>query len=494
MGHYISPTQISDYLLCQRKWAHKRIDKVQAEQNESAALGSEVHEQLECYLKGGDLDFTRVSGEIAAAGLEHIPAPLTAGMRVEGKNFQFDLENITYIGKIDVDMPPGTWQELPVIIDHKTTKDFKWVKSPEELQKDVQANVYAAYAMIKYQTDSVYVKWVYYKTKKPYKSKPVHLTMYRPQVEEQFKKLHLTAQDMVAILESGKRALDLPPTPDACEAFGGCPYRHICNLSPLERMRSAMAQSADDLIARLRAKNGISTPNTQPPTVPAMPAVKPMPAAVPYVPAAYAKPGQPTAPPVLGATGINPPPDPVLNVPATPPAPSVPIPPPTPAPTDVPTLAAEPAKRGRPRKPKTEPPPAEDPRQVKMFHTETETPAPTETTPVPFAGTAQLNPSKGYLLLPPSEKPIGILYIDCAPNIKYETAFDLFYEANLLVEKEYKVSDWRAVQYTSGAALTAAVKHVLKEHPVGSLVVDSNTAEAVACLSTLCNLAQVVVR
>ena len=35
--------------------------------------------------------------------------------------------------------------------------------------------------------------------------------------------------------------LSLDPTPEQCDAYGGCPYKGLCNLGPRERMTSLFA-------------------------------------------------------------------------------------------------------------------------------------------------------------------------------------------------------------------------------------------------------------
>ena len=46
---------------------------------------------------------------------------------------------------------------------------------------------------------------------------------------------------LIVLARSHDRALDLEPNLEACDRFGGCPYRENCKISGKERLRSLMA-------------------------------------------------------------------------------------------------------------------------------------------------------------------------------------------------------------------------------------------------------------
>jgi hypothetical protein len=87
---------------------------------------------------------------------------------------------------------------------------------------------------------------------------------------------------MVKIRESAsgdpkEYALSLPPNPNACNDYGGCPFRSVCNLSPHELICSVepnqgkdMTISTVDLFAKLRqrqaAKAGVAPVVVEAPT------------------------------------------------------------------------------------------------------------------------------------------------------------------------------------------------------------------------------------
>jgi hypothetical protein len=55
---------------------------------------------------------------------------------------------------------------------------------------------------------------------------------------------------------AGLTALEVPYNAEACEAFGGCPFKEKCNLSAQERIESIMSQgnAQGNLLDQLRAK------------------------------------------------------------------------------------------------------------------------------------------------------------------------------------------------------------------------------------------------
>ncbi len=257
--HKYSASQIETYQDCPRKWAFGTIWKIRGPGTGAAQLGGETHKQLETYLAGGSLDFTRPSGEIAASGIHHLPLPPLPPESLESRfEFTSPETGFAYHGIRDVYLPG-------LVLDHKTTSDFQYAKTPVTLATDVQAIIYAYSA----QAPLVQLRWVYYRTKGARKSHVVETELTRAHVEKEFARIELTVSQMQIILDdvqgSPHRALDLtrelPPNPEACEKYGGCPHRHICNLSPSERLASFFTQTKEntmsvaDLISRLKAKS-----------------------------------------------------------------------------------------------------------------------------------------------------------------------------------------------------------------------------------------------
>lgn len=245
---HVSATQLDlwdENTGCKRKYGFKYIAKIPTPQNPAAALGVEVQdEQLDPYLlTGRPFNFTKKhSAEIALEISRLLPAPMTPGVELR-KRFSMPSPTgrFTYVGEFDLYaptssvLPPGliTDPGPPLILDVKTTGDLKWQKTAEQLSKDVQAQLYAMYLMYKYDATTIDLVWAYGRTKGKPRAQRTHLRVHAPQVFEQFQRAEALGQELVTIRHSDIKSVDeLPPNPKMCDAYGGCPFRHICNLSP----------------------------------------------------------------------------------------------------------------------------------------------------------------------------------------------------------------------------------------------------------------------
>lgn len=296
--YVFSATQVDTYLLCPRKWAWQKVDGLTAPPSPSLALGSAVHAELEGWLRDGKpLNLLSEAGQIAMAGLHHLPAPGTPGLLIE-EPYELTLGGYQFRGAKD-------WQILdrrpPVVGDHKTTKDFRWVKTAEILKSDVQACLYAADAMLRAGATECDLQWTYFKASGSRGSQVVHLRVTADDIAPTVERIVGAAAEMTLIHQSGVRAAEVPINADACEAYGGCPFQSNCNLSPEERFRAMISQQkTSDFLASLQARAaGINPPPAASPATPPGPPPGPPPTPVQNpVTGAWEIPGQ--APP--GAT------------------------------------------------------------------------------------------------------------------------------------------------------------------------------------------------
>src|SRR5690606_34779341 len=157
------------FLDCPRKWAWKYLEKIPEVPNHSAQLGTRIHTVLEKWLQEGIYPDTQEvlilqtpqgpkeysPGQIAQAGLHLLPPPGVA--HVEGL-FHMESRESSWKGYRDArfieDTTGQAWApdpivaqlpgHTPVVMDHKSTSDFRWMKSEDVLATDVQAVLYAA--------------------------------------------------------------------------------------------------------------------------------------------------------------------------------------------------------------------------------------------------------------------------------------------------------------------------------------------------------------
>lgn len=224
-GKLKSASQINTAASCLRAWAHDKVDKVPRKNTPATITGTRCHSALEDYHTTGHLDLTTEYGEIVLPGLKYNPAPGTPHMSLE-QHFYFEYRGHMFQGYKDVEIhAPGC---VPYVQDHKTTSNFKWAKSQETLAHDVQACLYAADSMVCMQAPRASLNWVYYRTRGARKSKAVHLVMVAQQAIATLDRAAKTADAIDYIRDHGLRPLDLPPSPESCDDYGGCDYQHLC--------------------------------------------------------------------------------------------------------------------------------------------------------------------------------------------------------------------------------------------------------------------------
>lgn len=300
----VSPSQVSIFADCQRKWGWQYLEGIRPPQAASAALGERVHAILEEYLKAGvvpDTEETLILGDkvyhpgkIAEQGLHLLPSPgphltIEHAFSHKGWNGRIDL---AYMG------------EVPVISDHKTSTDPKlWGKSEEDLREDVQALVYAKFALDASGYQEVDLIWNYFQTRPPFKPRQSKVRLNVLEVDAALAPWNELAAEVEGLKKRKGQigALDLTPNVHACQKFGGCAFKNNCNLQPEEQLRGFMSQNqtmAEKMAAMKAAKAAGQTlnaatmnaqTNAAAPSPPALPFLPTLPA-VPPVPPRDAKP------------------------------------------------------------------------------------------------------------------------------------------------------------------------------------------------------------
>lgn len=355
---------------CERKWGFKYIAGLYEESGAAALLGTEVDDtQLQPYLRDGrPIDYARESGYVAQPALEYLPKPGSCELSVQqeirlpsltGEPFALtgyidlwepeggEADACAECGSLQFNTPSGRvcsnghggarlLVRIPKVTDFKTTGNWKYAKTPEALLTDVQAMIYASWAMLVTGADAVDLEWLYLSTKKPYRAEPRRVRITSEHATGQIVKILETARELYLLREAAPDPLSLKPNPEACGKFPpkGCPHQSKCNLSPTQILQSKFAAHRHrslpvmtqqlSLVERMKAKqlaaNGGAPPAAAPPPpdkAAALPssahAVDTSGPIVPY----YAKGGIPVANIPSHVVGINPPES------ALPPAPPV---------------------------------------------------------------------------------------------------------------------------------------------------------------------------
>lgn len=216
----VSPSQIDLFRKCPRKWAWAYIHGFREEDTPSTLLGKEVHKVLEEYLRDGKkIDGTTRPGAIAQAGLPYLPEP---GTGLVEPHFEIPFDDFILHGFID-------WTG-DYLLDHKTTSDFKWAKTPETLATDSQAIMYGWAGLG--DADERRLRWLYYRTKGAPKALPVDTVLTRAHLSEGLAGLGEEASLLVALRKAKADPLALPANPQNCFAYNKlCHNAHRCNLT-----------------------------------------------------------------------------------------------------------------------------------------------------------------------------------------------------------------------------------------------------------------------
>jgi hypothetical protein len=222
--------------------------------------GEAIHKAIEIFLQTGEV-LPTVS----------LPDPLNPGQMVEHTTFEFVQVALPYLPKpathefwkqfpkdssgqpsamllLEQDGslgPDFTWEGGPSVVqyidnvaalpktckiqDYKTTSDFRYAKTPEELQKNTQLCWNAKYIFSISDYDEIEVEHLYLLTKSKPKAKPVTTKVTRAQVEEVWARDLALMREMAAWAEMAPSTADpLPPNTESCDMYGGCFYRKKC--------------------------------------------------------------------------------------------------------------------------------------------------------------------------------------------------------------------------------------------------------------------------
>jgi len=479
---------------CKRKWAFRYgPDPLpRPADQDSALLGTEVHNLLEKYQKDGIAwDTTLRASPIAAKALAHLPAPHPAALTET--EFLFDTSRtgdsqgavkppILWKGRRDLVVAPGgMFPGSPLtLIDYKSTGNLQYAKTEETLLEDPQAILYASQTMAEFEAPVIDLMWLYLPTGAG-KAKPVYVRFDVETVKKQFRKLEVLATEVVhayhKLTDAASVLEQLPPNPLHCDAYGGCPYRGTCKLDPLETEQARIEEFMSFFPPQ-------SAPVAPPAPVTQGVIVPPGQATMPFPPQT-----QPTFPdqrpvitnfPVNG--GINPPEQPSQVFAAAPPAPVV-------VPSPAPTVPEAPkAKRTR-----------RSPAEMAA--------ARAAEAPALAAGTVTHNAVQTIVQDTQAPAPQCIpdhdrmftLYVNCRPDGDVPDAVEFFQEANRKVCTLFQVRDYKEIEFGRGLrelALEAGrlAQGFIDAGTLTEMYLDTTSPEGAAALVELSFRADVVVR
>jgi len=247
-GPLISPSALTSYLACPRKWAFGALDNQYLPSTASQSLGQKLHSELEDWLTKGKPTLGRLSD---SGALSLVPVPTTPGLECE-QPFAVEVSDgsrrAVLWGFRDVAYPGG-------VMDLKTTSSLDWAKTPEELTKDPQANIYAAASILESGLEHADLRWVYVTTRGAIASKSVDVRLTRAQVTATLQSWFDSICYMSELREAKtKRALELEPLRTACGDYGGCGYLPNCGEVPAGGGFLSLRKQAKNKQARHEAR------------------------------------------------------------------------------------------------------------------------------------------------------------------------------------------------------------------------------------------------
>ena len=285
----LSATQIELWRDCKRKWGFKYLDRIVTPPHPAALLGTEVQdEQIDPYLlTGRGFDFSRKSGEIAHKLAPLLPPPMTPGMKLRRKFLMPSPSGtFSYQGEFDIwardsGCVPGLAGGVSLLADIKTTSNLTYAKTTEKLRTDTQAQLYAMAIMFEDNVDVLDAVWFYTRTRGAAKAERHHARLVASHVAEQFSKIDAIGVECANTKVAAPKASELEPNPRMCDAYGGCQFRHVCNLSPAvhsaavnqEEIIRNMGTGTADFLTQLRKNVGapVAPVAATPPAPPATP-------------------------------------------------------------------------------------------------------------------------------------------------------------------------------------------------------------------------------
>lgn len=250
----ISPSQVSTFLDCPRKWGLRYLDGIEPEPHPSAQLGTDAHKCLENYFKTGHPPVRdSLAAEVAGATLLHWPDPRKVTVESE-RAISLEFQGITFHGLQDA----GWWEgEEYWVGDLKTTGDLRYVKTQEELRQDPQTLIYGLAACHRENVPLVNTRWVYSRTSKGRKTEVVSLRLQKEELEAGMVE-HIVPVASLIKQARGKKAEELPQDPEACPKYGGCWFgkNGHCLVSVEAKLKGLFTMaSLKDRLAEQKKKN-----------------------------------------------------------------------------------------------------------------------------------------------------------------------------------------------------------------------------------------------
>ena len=230
-----SASRIETWLRCQRQAGFVYFMGYREPDTVDTKLGGDVHRALEEMGKTGRLpNMLDPIDYIAAAAVPHVREDWAKPTCTFEGEFHLRGRH-AWRGCIDLCPEPGH------VTDYKTTGNYKWMKTPDQLTKDAQAQLYAHKEFTVHPTlDKVILRWLYILKREPHSCRSSVASVTREHAAAKFAELERHADAMQAAAyaapkEEGARlkyVLEMVPNYNACNMYRGCPHRAAGRCNP----------------------------------------------------------------------------------------------------------------------------------------------------------------------------------------------------------------------------------------------------------------------
>lgn len=291
----LSASQIETAKLCVRKWFLGSVLKLPEPQKGTTTFGTVLHSVVERLMRADDRGYdpatgkpvelypegwhvarsrwnpAEIDGEVSPAEQDKIKQLVKeailagylerrAGRQVE-QEFQIEVaEGITLSGFIDLIQsldPEASSGQIVEVVDHKSTKSMRYAKTPKTLMETHQMLIYACVGVVQRRSEGMTIAPghkvllrhnVFCKDDKDVRVKKVEAEVTAEYLETYWQGFIVPmAQYMQQVKANAKKWDDIPWPEDrdeACNAYGGCAYRNICNqIETEEQYRARMEQA-----------------------------------------------------------------------------------------------------------------------------------------------------------------------------------------------------------------------------------------------------------
>lgn len=237
---HVSASQLKSHRECARKWFYQKVLRVSVPETLAMGLGKVVHSELEDWVKTG----AELTHPLARLAPEHLPERETLVAETPLEWPSMTLEGIPFLGYVDA-LAERTDTANTLVVDYKTTSDFRWMKSPAELAADPQPIAYARWAMMRADgyrlplgsadpepspdARPVDVRFIYLRTRGAPASRRSEVTLALADLDAPWAEFAERVRSMKVLATADITAKDVPGTYTSCEAYGGCPHKRECD-------------------------------------------------------------------------------------------------------------------------------------------------------------------------------------------------------------------------------------------------------------------------